>query len=206
MKMNVYEDFDFIDSKNIDNLFIGDVFYKKEDIETVFKSIKDVLSWFEKSQFSDFKKDSYLVLSDCPATAVHYVEYQEEVEKLYIHFHVLLIIDDFYRDDIVKPLLQKKDDRLFDLYFYSIFFLLHEFSHLIDALNMADFSLSIKDKYEKSVSRYFSYHEKLDKEYPNPFVLSKEEKIELQRKYREIPNEKKADEFSLSLLSYFQRK
>lgn len=205
--MEIYEDFDFIDKSNKD-IALGDYTYNRKDIETVLTSIKDAVRWAGTSTYQCCFSDVYILLSDSPAMALEFVDYNEEQNKLVVFLNVLSLIYDYKHEHIYRKAMFKEKWDNIDLTTYVRFIVLHELGHIVHMHLSITHEKDIIVKYKSYVERYQEHYKMLDKKYgvDNGNILDEKMREKLEYDYRKLPHEKFADIFAFTHLNMDKEK
>lgn len=201
--MKIYYDFDFIDDTASD-IQLGDYVFMRKDIQIAMYALEESIRKLKQSIYSKCFKEVYLVLTDCPAEAIEYVDVDEMNQKLQIHLNILSLIWDYHCNSLYRRIIFKDKWQEIDLYTYVSFFFFHECGHIVHAQISSPNSKKIVDKFEAVVTKYQHFHQSLDLKFNlhSRHLLQGSEYEKLERAYRKIPSEKVADHFAFMMLGF----
>ena len=205
--MEIFYDFDFVDDK-LQSVNLKNYIFTQKDIRSVHEAYMDALEYIETSVYSGCFKDVYILITDCPATPIEYVDYEPSTGKLHVHLNILSVIWDYYNDHLYRKLIFKKKWKEIDLYTYAQFFILHEFGHIIHSQLTTPSENQTTTKFESHVLKHKVHHINLDEKYNFHLSqkLSKNQRRDLEKEYRNLPHEKNADNFAKTSLNKINTK
>jgi len=201
--MDIYYDFDFINEDMIQDVDLGGLIIKKEDIETVFNVVNDVITWATDSIYKKCFKRVYIILSDCPGTPNLFVDFEPTMDQLHVYLNIFSIIYDYYYiPEFRKAIFGEKWEEI-SLHEFSQFYFLHELGHIVHGQLGSPSERTVVNKFDNIILKHRKFYVNLDKKFKiddsyfsNDGVVYKYEKA-----YRQIPSEKFADNFAFKYLN-----
>jgi hypothetical protein len=199
--MEVFFDFDFI-TEEVEDISVNNLIISKDEIINSLNAIDEVIAWLNKSIYINCLSNAYLVITDCPAETVEFVEVNHSSCKLHVQLNILSLITDYWKEPLYRKIIFKREWQSISLTTYIQFFLLHEIGHIIDSQLTTPNIKNRIDKFESYILKNRFEYDNLDIEFgiENRTKLTPAKYDLLQKKYRRIPQEKKADLIAIQLL------
>lgn len=200
--MMIIEDFEFYVKEKMDTFNMNFSITKKE-FETGRKAVKEARKFIKETEYKDFFKEVYIVLTDLPINnEFAEVNADKYTGHVFIHLNLVSLIYEYKnKQSVLMDIIFKEKPMLHD---FILFFLFHEMGHIIHAQIEGKEKESLYEKINLIDKKYKFLYEKFDTTYQD--ILYEENNKKLQKAYRIIFPEQIADTYAHILLKEFKKR